>query len=243
LPGIAYAPHWYDGITLSFQRYLPWVGVDTTQTNMRFAFGRGKRRALFREVMRRFVNRSRERFGQAPVVIGETGISFNLEKGRAYRDGNFAQQVAALDDVMQALESTGVDFTLWDYTADNTNQHGDQWNGEDLSIFSRDQRQLEAGIHSGGRALAAAIRPYAARIPGEALEQSFDLSTGIYRLRFRADPSVQAPLEVFVPQYHYAAGAIVIAPHGRVDLDLDAQRLQYWPAAGQPVHEVEITKG
>lgn len=30
--------------------------------------------------------------------------------------------------------------TIWNYTADNSNHRGDQWNDEDLSIFSRDQQ-------------------------------------------------------------------------------------------------------
>ena len=39
---------------------------------------------------------------------------------------------------MTALEENFASFTLWNYTADNTNTHGDQWNDEDLSLFSRD---------------------------------------------------------------------------------------------------------
>ena len=57
------------------------------------------------------------------------------------------------------MEANLVSCTLWNYTADNSNGRGDQWNGEDLSLFSRDQQKDAADINSGGRALAAGTRP------------------------------------------------------------------------------------
>ena len=57
-----------------------------------------------------------------------------------------------------------LNFTLWTYVVDNTFEGGDQWCGEDLSIWSKDQERLckEGGdpIYDGGRALPAVIRPY-----------------------------------------------------------------------------------
>ena len=58
------------------------------------------------------VETSREEFSEAPLVIGEAGIPFNFEGGRAYRTGDFTQQVRALDDVLQALEASGANFQL-----------------------------------------------------------------------------------------------------------------------------------
>jgi hypothetical protein len=39
--GIAHAPHWYDGITLASQRYLPWLGIDAGENRRGSPWGAG----------------------------------------------------------------------------------------------------------------------------------------------------------------------------------------------------------
>ena len=94
--------------------------------------------------------------GGIPTLIGETGIPFDMNGKKAYRTGDFSVQVEALDAVIAAQEQNFVSFTLWVYTADNSNARGDLWNDEDLSLFSRDQMTGSGSIHDGGRALQAA---------------------------------------------------------------------------------------
>jgi hypothetical protein len=133
--GWVHAPHWYDGLTLGLQRYLPWLGVDAQGARPRLTVGRKRKRRDFARQIGRLAAEARDHFGDAPsgtlpgapVLIGETGIPFNLSGGAAYRDGDFSSQVAAIDDTIQALEANQVSFTLWNYTADNNNEHGDQW--------------------------------------------------------------------------------------------------------------------
>lgn len=237
---IANAPHWYDGITLASQHYLPWLGIDAGEMPPRVVLGRKNRRRLFMERVRRLVQSTREQFGEAPLVIGEAGIPLNLAGGKAYRTGDFSKQILALDDALQALEANIVNFTLWNYTADNTNSGGDAWNGEDFSLFSRDQQAGNGSLYAGGRALEAVLRPYVRCTPGMPLRMSFDWKAKIFEFEFEHDPSIQAPLEVFVPRLHYPNGVRVTAGGGTWKLDLERQRLEYSPGVDGGLHIVRL---
>ena len=46
------------------------------------------------------------------------------------------------------------------YSADHTVEFGDNWNLEDLSVFSAAARTDLSNLDSGGRALKALVRPY-----------------------------------------------------------------------------------
>ncbi len=238
---VAFAPHWYDGLTLTSHAYLPWVGVDTGEVPPKIAIGHKNRRQSFAHIIGKFVERANAELGEAPVVIGETGIPFNMHQQKAYRNGNFSKQAQAMDDTIQAMEANFVNFTLWNYTADNDNAHGDQWNGEDLSIFSRDQQTGTGVIHDGGRALAAVIRPYAARTPGQPLKTAFDLRTRVFQFTFRLDPAIRAPLVIFFPAFHYAQGAKVEVTNGRFEIFPAQQRLEYFPESKEKVHTIQIS--
>ena len=90
------------------------------------------------------------------LSMGEFGIPFDLNDGdglstRAISRGRRRHWTTTCARWMTASLS----YTLWNYTPDNSNAHGDGWNGEDLSIFSRDQQRDPADIDSGGRALSA----------------------------------------------------------------------------------------
>ncbi len=240
--GIAHAPHWYDGVTLASQRYLPWLGIDAGERPPRFALGRVNRRKLFADRVRRIVQRTQEEFGEAPLVIGEAGIPFNLEGGRAYRTGEFTQQVQALDDVLQALEASGANFTLWNYTPDNNNAAGDGWNGEDFSLFSRDQQIGTGDFYDGGRGLEAALRPYTMATPGIPLRTAFNLEDKTFTYSFEFDPASRAPLVVFVPRWHYPNGVQVTAPGGKWELDSGQQQLAYYPEGERGMHTLRLAR-
>ncbi|HNS38579.1 MAG TPA: hypothetical protein PKM01_12405, partial [Anaerolineaceae bacterium] len=86
----------------------------------------------------------------------------------------------------------------------------------------------------------AAIRPYAARVPGEPLTTRFDLPSREFQFTFRLNPAVTAPLEVFLPRYHYPNGAAIQVTRGRVQVDLLNQRLEYWPDAAESIHTLTL---
>lgn len=95
-----------------------------------------------------------------PTLIGETGIAMDIVRKEAFRTGDWSSHVNSLDNVMSAMDNNLLSFTLWNYSPQNDNLHGDQWNDEDLSLYSRSQVKPSDHKHdpySGGRALAAAV--------------------------------------------------------------------------------------
>lgn len=234
---IVYAPHWYDVAVLLFKDYSSYLAVDPRRG---LVLGAGRIRRSFQEQLGRFKQQSTERLGGAPVLIGEFGIAYDLKKGKAYRSGDFRPQVAAMDRSMVAIEDNPLSCTLWNYAADNTNARGDQWNGEDLSIFSRDQQSDPADIDSGGRALQAVVRPYAARVAGEPVRMSFDVQRRIFEFEFRHDPAFQAETEIFVPNYQYPEGYVVEVTDGTYTVDRERQIVTYVHTPEWHVHDVRI---
>ncbi len=165
-----------------------------------------------------------------------------MHRGAAFRSGDFARAARALDRTFRALEANLVSGTLWNYTADNTNARGDQWNGEDLSLFSRDQQRGTGAVDDGGRALEAAVRPYPRATAGRPLHMAFDYRRGRFVFEFRHDPAVQAPTEIYVPRLHYPAGSVVEVSDGRYELDREAQLLRYWHTPEQEVHWIRLAR-
>lgn len=236
--GLVYAPHWYDALTLLTKKYTSLVGVDE-QTG-KVVLGAGRIRKSFAAQMARHKATAAQNFGGIPTLIGETGIPFDLNDKDAYRSGDFSKQAQALERTCRALEDNLLSYTLWNYTADNTNARGDLWNDEDFSIFSRDQQANPADLNSGGRALAAAVRPYAARIAGEPLEMSFDSRRKVFRLVFRHDPLISAPTEIFIPNLHFPAGVRVEVSDGRWKHHPEHQVLIYAHTNRRDVHTLLI---
>lgn len=155
--------------------------------------------------------------------------------------GDWSAHIAALDNLMRSLDRNLLSFTLWNYCAQNTNARGDLWNGEDLSLWSRDQVPPH-GAHphdpyAGGRALPAAIRPYARKLCGVPLLQEFALATREFELVLEdysegsaaaAALMVGVPTEVFVPRYQYPAGVEVEVSSGHYEHDAALQVVRWW---------------
>jgi len=141
--------------------------------------------------------------GNAPTLLGEFGLPFDLNGRRAYRTGNFGVHQRALSSYYEALDANLLSATLWNYTPDNTHAHGDGWNGEDLSVFCAED--------GGGRALVGFVRPYAPAVAGNILMMLFDRHRGRFILEFVPDFSISAPTEVFVPMLQFPHGASVSA--------------------------------
>jgi len=235
---IVYAPHWYDGFTLYMKRFSRLLAVDHDDGSL--VFGPRRIRRSFQEQLARRVRAAAHTLAGIPVLLGEFGVPMDLAGGRAFRGGSFDAQAAALDRSFQAIEANLLSCTLWNYTADNDNAHGDQWNGEDLSIFSRDQQHDPADPDSGGRALAAAVRPYPRCTAGEPLELDYDYRRRRLRYSFRHDPQVSAPTEFFIPALHYPRGVQVQLSDGTYDYDATRSTLTYRHDPSQAVHRLVI---
>ncbi|KAF2962692.1 hypothetical protein GQX73_g10883 [Xylaria multiplex] len=123
-PNMVYAPHYYDGITLMTKKWNRTWNVDV--------FG---------------VLRGRYLHPAFAIKIGESaiqfGIPYDMDDKHAYKTGDYSSQSAAMDANHFAVEGAGMEgYTLWVYAVNNDHQRGDQWNGEDLSIYSVDDKAL-----------------------------------------------------------------------------------------------------
>jgi hypothetical protein len=192
------------------------------------------------EQIARVVHQADQWKQEAPTLIGEVGIPFDMGNKKAYRTGDFSQQIMALDATMATLEANCASFTLWNYTSDNTNARGDGWNDEDLSLFSPDQVGDDASIYAGGRALQAALRPYARKVAGEPLSMSFNCRKKSFEFTFRHAAGVEAPTEIFIPAYHYPQGYAVTVSDGDYESDLAHQALLYRHTGGRQVHTIQV---
>ncbi|GAA6008984.1 hypothetical protein JCM10207_004055 [Rhodosporidiobolus poonsookiae] len=142
----AHSTHFYDGLTL-VTKHWNWFNADA------LGILRGKYasvvlgvkvgEAAIRRCMRSQLGMLRQdcfdALGQYPTMMGEIGIPYDLDKKKAYSDGNYSAQVRALDASLNACDGTNMlNVTIWDYCPDNSHEWGDKWNGEDLSVWSPD---------------------------------------------------------------------------------------------------------
>lgn len=235
---IGYAPHWYDGVTLYTKQYFPWIAYDAF--HHRPILGKAAVSKWQAAQINEFRQHAREYLGDVPVIVGETGIPYDLNEKEAFETGDFSAQIHAADDYLRAMERNLVNFTIWNYSAHNSNERGDLWNGEDLSIFSRDQQHDPDDINSGGRALESVVRPYALATAGEPLRMTFDINTGIFEFTFRHDTTVDAPTEFFIPKLQYPYGYIVEVSDGTFEKDEDNQRLIYRHSEKEIPHFIRV---
>ncbi len=138
----------------------------------------------------------------------------------------------ALDTTRAMLDSPRVrSYTQGDYT-NLVFLH--QSTGANLIREGQFRQQLT------GAGLAAAVRPYIAKIAGQALEMSFNSRRKVFRLVFRHDQQESAPTEIFLPNLHYPAGVRVELSDGRWELDAELQVLIYAHTQAQEVHAVTL---
>lgn len=243
-PNVVNGAHWYDGLTLYTKNFSSWVTLDFFSRKL--VVGPWRVRSSLVEQIARLKAEANEKMGGIPTLIGEVGIPFDMRDKRAYRTGDFSLQVRAMDASFRAMEANLVSCTWWNYTADNNNLRGDQWNDEDLSIFSRDQqgeaarRDPMAHLDDGGRALPAVVRPYVRATAGEPLHMRFDVKTRAFEFEFRHDGAVSAPTEIFLPTYQYPDGCRVEVSDGTYEVDGETQTLTYRHSSERKVHRIEI---
>ena len=231
--GMVFAPHWYDDLVMVKKRFLPFAGIETG-TNRLVLGRRAVRRSFARQL-------ARIKAPGMPTLLGEFGIPFDMHGGRALRTGDFRRQEAALERSMRALEDNLLSWTIWNYAADNTNSRGDGWNGEDLSVFSRDGIRDPADPDAGGRALGALLRPYPKAVAGTPLALRYDGRSRIFLFCFRHDPAADGPTELFVPRRAYPGGPRVEAGDGSWQEADGGRTLLYRPGREGGEHWIRLT--
>jgi len=245
--GYVWAKHWYDGLTL------------ITKTSAKFGFdvikgwplvgfesmGRGYGAAIHT------FHREAKHMGSdggCPVLVGEVGIPYDMNNCKAFLRNDFTECSAIFNVTFRALETALVSFTLWNYTPDNSNKYGDNWNGEDLSIFSEDQHFDRDDLHSGGRSLEVVVRPYPFCVAGTPLHVEFQpySRNRLFIFKYRSDRDLPTTETIiFLPRYQYPHGINVEVSDGTFEIDWPNQQL-IWnhepESSSTDCHTIHITK-
>ncbi|KAL7276277.1 hypothetical protein RUND412_000743 [Rhizina undulata] len=158
-----YAPHFYDGITLMTKKWNRFWNVDVLGVlrgrylapAFAVKIGETAIRNCLRDQLKAMKQEGIDNIGQTPCVFTEIGIPYDMDDKYAYKTGDYISQIRAMDANHYALEGAQVGFTLWTYCTINSHEWGDQWNGEDLSIYSADDRASNsyASNAKGGQAM------------------------------------------------------------------------------------------
>jgi len=63
-------------------------------------------------------------------------------------EGDYSSQIRAWDCSLNALDGPNcLNVTMWTYVPDNSHEWGDLWNGEDLSIWSKDDMERPSEVY------------------------------------------------------------------------------------------------
>lgn len=202
--------HWYDEITIGMKRFRGWMSYDTRRNKL--VLGTRKIAKMFSRQLGKIKALSKQVRGGIPTVLGEFGLCFDLNNREGMRlwiikpEKAWQKHTKALTRYYKAMDDNLLHSMLWNYTADNDNMWGDQWNQEDFSIFSTTQQEDPHEIHSGGRAIEGFCRPHFVAVAGTPLRMEFFHRTRKLHFAFDADTSVEGPTIVYVPEIHYPHG-------------------------------------
>ncbi|KAI7976146.1 hypothetical protein EIK77_001999 [Talaromyces pinophilus] len=170
-PNMVHAAHFYDGLTLLTKHWNRLYNVDVIGVlrgkywTPAFAVKVGETaiRNCLRNQLKFLRDESFECMGDHPLIFSEIGIPYDMDDKSAYKTGDYSSQISAMDANHFALEGSGSNgYTLWVYATQvsilprsvvftnfmlqNDHEWGDQWNGEDLSIYSRDDLELPSSL-------------------------------------------------------------------------------------------------
>ncbi len=225
---IVNASHWYDGLTLLNKKFRK-INIDLTNY-LPVAGHKGIQKKYIHE-LGRIMGVSTTMSGGCPTLIGEVGLPFDLDNGKAYNkylNGDrssrpWKNHITAFDLMYNALDHLLLNATLWNYSAGNRNDPriGDGFNQEDLSIWSQDQQADPADIYSGGRAMEGWLRPYVRYVQGTLKKMKYHRKKGIFSFIYQADPEISQPTEVFVPHFQFAKGYEVSITGGSTEISKD----------------------
>ncbi|KDE05055.1 hypothetical protein, variant [Microbotryum lychnidis-dioicae p1A1 Lamole] len=185
---LIYAPHWYD-LQALFTKSLGFMtanvqGLARGMFLLRaLYFGRNGTRKNYTAQIREVIQSGYRTLGELPIILGETGVPFDLNGKQAFASGDFSWQERQMDAICSALERNLISFNLWNYNPLNTDQWGDSWNAENFSWFSQSDmtrvkfdaaKSEDERLNVGARVLDAIERPYASKVAGIPYAFSYD---------------------------------------------------------------------
>ena len=127
---------------------------------------------------------------------------------------------------------------MWNYNPDNSDTHGDDWNGENFSWFSRrralplsllDFEQRSFTLDNGGRILPSVVRPYPAKTAGIPSRFDYEMNTGEFTFEWTlGEESASRETEIYIPSLIYHGRKLVVeglAPDDKYAYDESRQTL------------------
>ncbi|KAI8459817.1 cytoplasm protein [Phakopsora pachyrhizi] len=151
-----FSSHFYDGLTL-ITKHWNWFNADALGILRgkypSIVFGVKIGETAIRKCMRSQLSMIRqdglENMGAFPTMMGEIGIPYDMDKRKAYKDGDYSSQIKAMDASLNACDGENLlSYTIWCYCPSNSHRWGDLWNGEDLSLWSSDDANCQASMYS-----------------------------------------------------------------------------------------------
>ncbi|KAA1067163.1 hypothetical protein PGT21_012759 [Puccinia graminis f. sp. tritici] len=151
-----FSSHFYDGLTL-VTKHWNWFNADALGILRgkypSVVFGLKIGETAIRKCMRAQLGMLKqdglEKMGEFPTMMGEIGIPYDLDKSKAYKDGDYSNQIKAMDASLNACDGENMlSYTLWTYCPSNSHQWGDLWNGEDLSLWSSDDAMYQGSTYA-----------------------------------------------------------------------------------------------
>lgn len=150
-PNLVFASHFYDGITLITKKWNRYWNVDVlgvlrgryATPALALKLGETAVRNCFRDQLSAIRQEGLDYMGEHPCIFTEIGIPYDMDDKHAYESGNYFSQSLAVDANHYAVEASKANgMTWWLYTASNSHRWGDNWNGEDLSIYCAEDKQI-----------------------------------------------------------------------------------------------------
>lgn len=151
-----FSSHFYDGLTL-VTKHWNWFNADALgilrgkypSVVFGLKIGETAIRKCMRAQLAMLKQDGLDKMGEFPMMMGEIGIPYDLDKRRAYKDGDYSNQVKAMDASLNACDGENmINYTIWTYCPSNSHRWGDLWNGEDLSLWSRDDAKFQDSGYS-----------------------------------------------------------------------------------------------
>lgn len=255
---IIYAPHYYDGLTMAQKHWNTLWNVDVLgilrgrYLAPPFAIKLGEkaiRKCITNQVLA-MKQEGLENLGSTPCMMSETGMPFDLDNKQAYDTGDYSSQIKAWDTLGHALEGSKIHHTLWVYSANNSHQFGDHWNGEDFSIYSHGhENEIEhakdprVAAHAV-RADKAIARPFPLTVSGGLKKYHFHMESGLFQLHIDGLDCLGekhgGPTEIALPGFSFPAGKFEISvSSGRYEFSAEKRIVYWWHGLGDQTLEIK----
>jgi hypothetical protein len=105
------AAHWYDPFAIESKFFSPQFGFNLTTGQP--ILGKDKVWDWYAQNFKTIKDVSSNTVGDVPVLIGEFGVCFDMNRRSAYQTGDFSMQEQAMDAFYSALEKTLLSSTIW----------------------------------------------------------------------------------------------------------------------------------